>query len=305
MRYLLVLGFIALLAYLATGITQVRPGERAVIRRFGRVLDDKPGPGLHLGLPWGMDRVDKVEVDKLRRVVIGGQSMGEELGQMLTGDRNLVGVQAIVNYTIKPDEQSVVQFTLQAEQADSLVARAAESVLTEWMAGSKVDEVLLGDRVDINRRLMEETQRRMDDYQLGVRIQAASTTSQAPDPLKDAFESVNRAHAEIDRKINDAQAQADQKVQNAEAEKVRIVQAARATAEDIARQGDVELRTFEKLLALYQQAGDKRAEMLRLIWHEEMSKLAAHMAGRIEVLDDRLNNGSLEITTFAPRPARK
>jgi hypothetical protein len=36
-----------------------------------------------------------------------------------------------------------------------------------------------------------------------------------------------------------------------------------------------------------------------------MAKLAAHLAGRIEVLDDRLNGGGLEITTFAPKPAKK
>src|SRR5262249_6232486 len=64
-------GLLLLLAYLATGLTEVRPGERAVIRRFGRVLEETPGPGLWIGLPWGMDRVDRVSVDSVRRVVVG------------------------------------------------------------------------------------------------------------------------------------------------------------------------------------------------------------------------------------------
>jgi hypothetical protein len=63
----------------------------------------------------------------------------------------------------------------------------------------------------------------------------------------------------------------------------------------------VELRTFDKLLALYEKAGDKKPEFLRLIWHEEMAKLAAQMVGRIELLDDRLNGGGLDITTIGPR----
>ena len=53
------------LAYAATGLYQVLPGEAAVVRRFGRVLPERPEPGLHLGLPWGMDRVDRVAVDQL------------------------------------------------------------------------------------------------------------------------------------------------------------------------------------------------------------------------------------------------
>ena len=50
----------------ATGLYQVLPGEAAVVRRFGRVLPERPEPGLYLGLPWGMDRVDRVAVDQLR-----------------------------------------------------------------------------------------------------------------------------------------------------------------------------------------------------------------------------------------------
>src|SRR5438876_7300297 len=95
-----------LVGYLLTGVTQVRPAERAVVRRFGRVLDEKPEPGLWVGLPWGMDRVDRVPVDMVRRVVVGYQpdedegSLTTPAGQMLTGDHNLVNVQVVLNYTV-------------------------------------------------------------------------------------------------------------------------------------------------------------------------------------------------------------
>src|SRR5262249_7247929 len=54
----------------ATAVTQVRPGERAVVRRFGRVLDHRPEPGLYVGLPWGMDRVDRVPIGLVRGVKV-------------------------------------------------------------------------------------------------------------------------------------------------------------------------------------------------------------------------------------------
>ncbi|HVS36834.1 MAG TPA: hypothetical protein VMS17_14835, partial [Gemmataceae bacterium] len=72
-RSLILLGLllVTLLGYAASGFYQVLPGEAAVVRRFGRVLPGRPELGLHLGLPWGMDRVDRVAVDQLRRVVVG------------------------------------------------------------------------------------------------------------------------------------------------------------------------------------------------------------------------------------------
>ena len=71
MRWLRYLLAAAVVLYLLTGVVQVRQGERAVVRRFGRVLDEKPTPGLWVGLPWGMDRVERVEVDALRNVQVG------------------------------------------------------------------------------------------------------------------------------------------------------------------------------------------------------------------------------------------
>ncbi len=90
----------ASLCYASTGLYQVLPGESAVVRRFGRLLPSRPEPGLHFGLP-GVDRVDRVAVDHLRRVVVGYQEGGEDAtpaGQLLTGDHNLVNVQAAIYY---------------------------------------------------------------------------------------------------------------------------------------------------------------------------------------------------------------
>ena len=85
--------FALIALYLLTGVVQVRRGERAVVRRVGRVLDVPLEPGLSVGLPWGMDRVDRVEVDFMRSVTVGyaeeGNGDAMPVGQLLTGDHNL------------------------------------------------------------------------------------------------------------------------------------------------------------------------------------------------------------------------
>src|SRR5438067_10157907 len=125
MRYLIGLGVLALLASLVTGLTQVQPGEIAVVRRFGRVLDYKPGPGLYVGLPWGLEQVDRVKVDEVRRVPAGFS--GREApdgdvtppGQLLTGKHNLVNVGIVIDYKVKPEE--VVDFVVQADRVEALI----------------------------------------------------------------------------------------------------------------------------------------------------------------------------------------
>src|SRR3954470_14426617 len=107
-RALLGVTLVLLAGYLLTGVSEVRPGERAVIRRFGRVLPDRPGPGLHVGLPWGIDVVERISVGGVRRVTVGYRGDSEEDdspdGQMLTGDHNLVNVQADIHYTVHETE---------------------------------------------------------------------------------------------------------------------------------------------------------------------------------------------------------
>src|SRR5262245_54948170 len=94
-----------------SAVTVVAPGERAVVRRFGRILDDKPGPGLYVGLPWGIDRVQRVAVNLERSVIVGWTSQEDTAepsvtppGQLLTGDHNLVNVRAQIHFMVIPEE---------------------------------------------------------------------------------------------------------------------------------------------------------------------------------------------------------
>lgn len=158
MRYLLAAGVIALAAYGLTGVVQVSPGERAVVRRFGRVLENKPEPGLWVGLPWGMDRVDRVAVDRVQSITIGFREEGNDdpmpSGQLLTGDHNLVNTQATLYWKVRPNE--LEDYVAQADRTEALLTRAAEAVLAEWVAGREVDDVLLNGKNVLPQALIAE-----------------------------------------------------------------------------------------------------------------------------------------------------
>ena len=165
-RFLLVVLGLLLVAYLLTGVVQIRSDERAVVRRFGRVVAT-PQPGLWVGFPWGIDRVECVKVDQVRRVPVGYQPDADEPGggtppgQLLTGDHNLVNIQVVIDYTVRPEPEQIDNFVIQADRADGLVARAAEASLAEWVAGRGVDEVLLTSKVALPSWLVRQTQDRL------------------------------------------------------------------------------------------------------------------------------------------------
>lgn len=314
MKTLLAAGIVLLLLLsIWTGVSEIQPGERAVIRRLGRVLDEKPGPGLWVGLPWGIDRVDRVPVDLVRRVHIGyrPQASGEypqtPPGQLLSGDHNLVNVQVALVYSVIEDQ--VEQYVVQADRADSLIARAAETALAEWVAGRTVDEVLLQGKTRLPSWIARATEERIMPYGLGVRIggQASVTLLTPPEEVKPAFDAVTRAQTEIRTNNYRAEQEAQRLIRDAEAEKFRSEQmtAAYVREQRVLAQADAE--SFEKRLQQYHRFRGENPAFLSSIWWDEMGKLFAQMKenGRLDLMDNHLGGDGLDITVMPPAPKKK
>jgi membrane protease subunit HflK len=304
MRYAWSVVILGLAAYLLTGFVQVRPGERAVVRRFGRVVD-APGPGLWVGLPWGMDRVDRVPVDMVRRVTLGYQPSDDEnsqpsvAGQLLTGDHNLVNLQVIIHYTV----HDVVAYLEQAESADDFVARAAESYLVDWAAGLPVDHLLIHGKTILPSLLAAQTQERIEPYHLGIEIQAVDVGYlYPPSEVKSAFEEVTRAETSIRTREHEARQEAAQAIREAETERYRLETETQAYVARAVSQAEADAVTFSQRLAAYRQNGWSNPNYLAAIWWDEMGKLLTRLKanGRVELLDQHLAGDGLDITVFPP-----
>jgi membrane protease subunit HflK len=303
-RWLLLL---AAVLYLLTGVVEVRRGERAVVRRFGRVLQQQPEPGLWVGLPWGLDRVDRVEVDAVRSVEVGYKPdedapEGMPAGQLLTGDHNLVNVQVVVYYKVRPEE--VVDFVLAGPTVPAVLERAVESAMAEWVAGRDVDDVLLRGKTALRGELLPRVRERVAPYRLGVEVLDARASRVAPpDEVKDAFDGVARAQTQIATLRNRAEQEAATRGRLARGESYRVEQQARAYAHSrtvLARQ---DARRFLERLKQYRLAKDKNPDYLRQLWQEERGRLFARLreGGQIDLLDHHLSEGGLDVIS-APRP---
>ncbi len=284
LRYVIGLVLVGVVLSLGTGITVVQPGEKAVVRRFGRVIHEARGAGLYVGLPWGIDQVDRVQVRRKRSVTIGfvPKTMDEDDpfpvtppdGQYLTGDHNLINVQAMIYYSVDPN--NVVQYVVERENIPTVVGQVGTSVLLEWIATQKVDDIILlnqqsGGLVDV---LREKTAQRLARYNLGIEIQSAQVTILSPpEEVKSAFEAVTAAEARKETKISRAERNSRRQISDAQAENRRVKAIAFQEKQNKIRKAETDAEVFLQALAKHREALKSDPDHLETYRREELLKI--------------------------------
>jgi membrane protease subunit HflK len=291
---------VASIAYLFTGVAQVEPEERAVVRRFGRVVAT-PGPGLWIGLPWGIDRIDRERVRIVRQLAVGGTE--GDAGQYLTGDQNLLNARLVVEYAVDPT--ALPAYVAQKEQVEPALRRETEALAAEWFASQSVDRALAG-RAQLAQWLNERLPLRLAPQNLGLSLERIAVESlAAPEEVREAFEAVNQSQTTIRTRTNQASQEAERQANEANTAKFRRAAEAEAYRNERITSAKAEAAAFAERLAQYQRHRDN-PDWLATVWREEVGKLLALVAqrGRIEVLDDYLGPSGLELHQFLPEKKR-
>jgi membrane protease subunit HflK len=304
--------FLLLVGYLLTGLSTVRPGERAVVRRFGRVLPNKPEPGLYVGLPWGMDRVDRVPVDLVRRVEVGyrpdvdGDSV-TPVGQLLTGDHNLIDIQVVLHYSILEDQ--VEDYVVQADRVDGLIARLAESAIAEWVAGRTVDDVILNAKSALPGWIVRQTRKRIQPYHLGIQLRDEASVAYLypPKDVRAAFDRVTEAQTKISTMRNEAEQRAQQTIREAESERFKTEQLAKAYASEQHLLAEADAAAFDRRRQQYHLLRRDNPAFLNGLWWEQIGMILGQLRdkGRIDLLDNYIGSDGVDVMQFPPMPKKK
>jgi membrane protease subunit HflK len=276
------------LGYFATGIYQVRPGEQAVVRRFGKVLEEPRGPGLNIGLPWGMDRVDRVAVDEQRQITVGYMETDQPPidaapgGQVLTGDNHLVDVRATVYYRVDRDRPgAVADYVLNAGRLQGILERATEVALASVLAGQRVDQVLLGQARNLEPLLQEHLTRALFPYRLGVAIESVNLTLvQPPAELVEVFREVNRARTQKEIAEREALSARQTEVSLARNEALKVRAETQAAAHNKLTRARAEAENFLALWRKYRDYADASSNALLDLYLKEMQAILARFQVR-------------------------
>lgn len=305
-RWVLIIIVLFIVAYLVTGVYQVQPGEMAVVRRFGRVLDEPRLPGLNVGMPWGFDRVDRIAVDEQRQVVVGFAGNDAPIvvtappGQVLTGDNQLVDLRATIYYRVaREDPHAVVRYVLNSDRVEGAIVRAAEVALTTTLAAERVDAVLLGQAKQLEQRLQEKLARTLAGYGMGVAIESVNLTYvQPPSEVAEVFREVNRARTQ--KEIAEREAlgarQTDVSASRQEARRTRT--AAAAAARDQVARAQAEADNFRALWAKYKDTNTDVQNALLTLYLQEMRYVLSRM--QVRTLSDQ----NVDQTITLPLPEK-
>ncbi len=311
-RILLVGGAVLLAGWLLSGVAVIRPGERAVVRRFGAIVAH-PGPGLWIGLPYGIDRLDRLPVQTVRECRIGFDPRRDNpedgRGQYLTGDHNLVEVELVVNYSIDETPAALDDHILHRDRAVGILARLAEAAAAEWIAAQPVDRVLLTSGVELSRWVEQRLAERLPRFRLGLIVQRVSVAHLAPPAaVRPSFEAVAQAQAGIGTRRMQAQQQAQQRLRQAESFAFRLEQEAVAAQEAYLRQAQADSVDFHARRHAFRSIPPAAGDPFAIYWWQEMTRALQDLisrGGRVEPLDAHLGPNGLDLThLLRSRPPR-
>lgn len=301
------LALVAGLLLLFTTYYQVEPEEVGVVQRFG-AFERTTDPGPHLKLPFGIERVTKVPVQRqlkmefgFRTVRAGVRSEFEQPKEavaesvMLTGDLNVAVVEWIVQYRIRDPKA----YLFHIRDVPETFRYMSEAAVRQVVGDHSVDEVITIGRAEIALAAKEELQRLCDLYGIGIEVQQLVLQDvNPPGPVRPAFNEVNQAIQEKERAINEAWAEYNQAVPRAKGESEQAVRAAEGYALDRENRALGDAHRFDSLWEEYRKAPDVTRKRMYL---ETLGEVLPALGRKVIV--DESARGVLPLLQLEGRPA--
>ncbi len=225
------------------GFYIVDEAERAVVLRFGRVLDNTVTPGLHWNPPL-IDEVNKVNVSELN-------SKEYQNRAMLTTDENIIDIVVTVQYRI----DDPVKYVIAVQDPERSLDNAAESAIRHVVGGNFMDQILTEGRPIVAADVHERLQNYMDLYNTGIFVNQVNVAEVIPpEAVRPAFEDVIEAREDEQRAQNQAQQYANRVIPEARGEAQRQIEQANAYKEEVIARAEGDASRFDQLLLEYQKA---------------------------------------------------
>lgn len=280
------------IGWVLTGIYLVAPDQQAVETRFGKVVDPRVMPGLHFSYPWPIDKVTKLKVQQLQRLVVGGDLPDGVLGrsqplqsQFLTGDENIINMRVVVQYYVGLP----ADYLFRTQDVAKLVGAAVEAELARRIAHRNVDAVLTTEKAAIQDEVRAVAQRRVNEYHSGVILSTINIENVSPPPeAADAFRDVASAKADSARIVSEAQGYSNDIIPKARGEAQQLLESAEAYKQKKINEAGGDASRFDQVEKEYAKAAQVTGERLYVETMEQVLPKIRKM-----IID---KNGNLDLT---------
>ena len=230
---ILLLAAVALVVFVGamTCFYTVDDKQQAVVTTLGKV-SDITAPGLHFKLPFGLQQVDKVDVNVYQKIELGYVTNNDgstttkaSESAMITGDYNIVNVDFFVEYKISDP----VAYLYSSNDPELILRNLIQSQVRNVVGSSNVDSVLTDGKENIQMQVKDLVSQILQEYDIGLSLVDVRIQDSEPPTFEviEAFKSVETAKQQAEAVVNEAvayqnaqlpnaQAQADQLISNAE-----------------------------------------------------------------------------------------
>jgi membrane protease subunit HflK len=288
-----ILAVLVVLVFLFTSYYQVEPDEVGVVQRFGRFVGTS-GPGPHLKIPFGVDSVTKVPVQRTLKLEFGFRTVRAAIksefapptpetaaeSAMLTGDLNVAVVEWVVQYKITDPKK----YLFDVREPTATFRDMSEAVMRQVVGDHSVDEVITIGRETIALEAKQQLQDLCNLYGIGIDVQQLVLQDvNPPDPVKPAFNEVNQAIQEKERAINDAWADYNKSVPRAKGEAEQAIRSAEGYALERVNKAQGDASRFE---ALYEEYRKAAAVTRKRIYFETLAQVLPKV-GRKLIVDEK------------------
>ena len=236
---------LAVAAYALSGIYVVSVNETGILKRFGRIVNERVLPGLHYRFPWPVDKVIRVSTKEIRRFQTGFGADSEKVAEIerefgaiernpqgsfmvpycITGDKNIIHIKVIAQYRIDGPKAYLVDF----KNAESVALCCIQSAILSTLSCTDVDSALTTGRVMLQQDILKATQEQLAALNTGISVFSTEIkNARPPSRVAQSFKDVINAREERRTMVHDAQAYRNQVIPQGKAEASRILNEAEA-----------------------------------------------------------------------------
>ena len=225
--------------------------QQAVVTTFGKVTDITDA-GVHFKLPFGIQQVQKVDVNVYQKIELGYSSDGRSVADestMITGDYNIVNIDFFVEYKVSDP----VAYLFSSNKPEEILRNLIQSQVRNVVGSSNVDSVLTDGKENIQMQVKDLVTDILADYNIGLTLVDVKIQDSEPPTTEviEAFKAVETAKQQADTVVNDAKAYQNAELPKAQAEADKLTQNAEFLKQKRINEALQQVAMFEAMYAEY------------------------------------------------------
>jgi len=231
--------------------------QQAVVTTFGKV-SDVTNAGIHFKLPFGIQKVQRVDVNVYQKIELGYNTDGNgdyitetSESTMITGDYNIVNVDFFVEYKISDP----VQYLYSSNEPELILRNLIQSQVRNVVGSSTVDSVLTDGKENIQMQVKDLVIQILEEYNIGLSLVDVKIQDSEPPTQQviEAFKAVETAKQQAETVVNDAKAYQNAQLPNAQASADKLIQNAEYLKQKRINEAVQQVAMFNAMYEEYRQ----------------------------------------------------